>query len=71
MDEAEELARKRFMILQLVRLGGVAMAMLGAVIISGRLIDMPALGYALLVLGALEFFLLPNMVAKNWRSPDE
>ena len=71
MDEAEELARKRFMLLQLVRLGGAAMAMLGAVIISGRLIDMPELGYALLVVGALEFFLLPNIVAKNWRSPDE
>ena len=71
MDEAEELARARFMKLQLIRLGGVAMAMLGAVIISGRLIDLPELGYVLLVLGALEFFLLPNLVAKNWRSPDQ
>ena len=71
MDEAEELARTRFMKLQLIRLGGVAMAMLGAVIISGRLIDLPELGYVLLVLGALEFFLLPNLVAKNWRSPDQ
>lgn len=71
MDEAEELARKRFMTLQLVRLSGVAIAMLGAVIISGRLIDLPELGYAMLVIGALEFFLLPNMIAKNWRSTDE
>ena len=71
MDEAEELARSRFMKLQLIRLSGVAMAMLGAVIISGRLIDMPELGYVLLVLGAVEFFLLPNLVAKNWRTPDQ
>ena len=71
MDEQEQRARQRFMLLQIVRLGGAAMAMIGAVIISGRLIDMPALGYALLVLGALEFFLLPNLIAKGWRTPDQ
>ena len=71
MDSQEKLARQRFMLLQLIRLGGAAMAMIGAVIISGRWIDMPMLGYALLVIGAVEFFVLPNLIAKGWRTPDQ
>lgn len=71
MDEQEKLARQRFMLLQMVRMGGAAMALIAAVIISGRLIDMPMLGYALLVLGAAEFFVLPNLISKSWRTPDQ
>ncbi|ABC62359.1 hypothetical protein [Erythrobacter litoralis] len=70
MDDQEKLARQRFMLLQIIRLGGAAMAMIGAVIISGRWIDSPELGYVLLVLGALEFFIVPNLVAKSWHAPD-
>ena len=71
MDEEEKLARQRFFLLQMVRLGGAVMAMIGAVILSGRLIDMPELGYVLLVLGAVEFFLLPNLISRGWRTPDQ
>ncbi|NNC60472.1 MAG: hypothetical protein HKO05_10840 [Erythrobacter sp.] len=71
MDEREALARQRFFMLQALRLGGAIMAMIGAIIISGQFVDMPALGYVLLVLGAVEFFVLPNMVARKWRSPDK
>jgi hypothetical protein len=71
MDDRDALASQRFFMLQALRLGGAVMAMIGAVIISGRFVDMPALGYVLLVLGAVEFFVLPNMVARKWRSPDK
>lgn len=71
MDEREALARKRFFILQLIRLCGAFLALLGAIIISGRLIDLPALGYVLLVLGALDLFLVPNIVSRSWRSKDQ
>lgn len=71
MDEREELARKRFFVLQMIRLGGAFMALLGAVIISGRLIDFPEVGYVLLVIGALDLFLVPNIVARSWRSKDQ
>lgn len=70
MDEAEALARKRFMVLQAIRLSGALLALLGAIIISGRLIDIPAVGYVLLVVGALELFLVPNIVSRQWRSKD-
>ena len=71
MDDRDALARQRFFMLQALRLGGAVMAMIGAVIISGRFVDMPVLGYVLLVLGAVEFFVLPNIVALKWRSPDK
>ena len=69
MDEAEETARKRFLILQLVRLTGVAMTVFGAMIIAGRVIDLPELGYVLVVLGAIEFFAIPVILARGWKSP--
>lgn len=71
MDEREELARKRFFMLQMIRLSGAIMAMLGAVIISGRLIDIPEIGYVLLVIGALDLFLMPNIITRSWRSKDQ
>ncbi|UIP06574.1 hypothetical protein LY632_12910 [Erythrobacter sp. SDW2] len=70
MDEREALARKRFFMLQMIRLSGAFLALLGAIIISGRLIDIPELGYVLLVIGALDLFLVPNMISRSWRSKD-
>lgn len=71
MDEREALARKRFFALQAIRISGAAMAMLGAVIISGRLIDIPEIGYVLLVVGALDLFFVPNLMSRSWRSKDQ
>ena len=70
MDEREQLARKRFFILQMIRLSGAFLALLGAVIISGRLIDMPEIGYVLLVIGVLDLFFVPNLISRSWRSKD-
>ena len=66
----EDLAKQRWSVLQLVRLGAAVIVLLGIVIISGRLIDIPAIGYALMVAGAFGFFALPAKLAKKWRSPD-
>ncbi|GAA4051487.1 hypothetical protein [Parerythrobacter jejuensis] len=65
----DEKAKQRFMLLQLARLSGIIMAGLGVLIISGRLVDNPPLGYALFVVGAIEFFVLPIILAKRWKSP--
>lgn len=65
----EDLAKQRFMLLQLARLGGLILVGIGVVILSGRLTDFKELGYVLLVLGAAEFFVLPRFLAKGWRTP--
>ena len=70
MDEAEELARKRFLVLQAVRFAGGAMVVFGVLIIAGRVLDFPELGYVLVVLGAIEFFAMPRILARGWKTPD-
>ena len=67
----EDTAFRRYWQMQGTRLISLAAALLGVVIISGRLLDAPALGYVLLVAGAVGFFLLPALLAKRWREPDE
>jgi hypothetical protein len=66
----EDLARRRFMLLSLLRLAGVAVAFLGVAIVGKRLIE-PAdiIGGALIVTGALTVLILPRHVARAWRTP--
>ena len=61
----------RYWMLQLMRLGGVLLVLGGVLILAGRLGEAPPLlGYGLVVLGAFEFFFLPRMLAKRWKSPN-
>lgn len=64
-------AARRFALLQLVRLGGVALALAGALILAGRWDAPQALGAVLLLAGALDFFFVPRYLARQWRSPEE
>jgi hypothetical protein len=61
----------RYWMLQLMRLGGVLMVIGALLILSGRIPGPPLLGYGLLVFGVIEFFLMPLMLAKRWKSPAE
>lgn len=70
-QDNEALAKQRFMMLNLVRLMGLAMVLVGIAIAQG-VIDLPMpFGIILAIAGLLEFFLMPNILAKNWKSPDE
>jgi hypothetical protein len=64
-------ALPRFVLLQLVRLGGALITLLGVVILSGgqpALAGIPApVGGALIVMGAVEFFFVPFALAKSWK----
>jgi hypothetical protein len=68
----EELAKKRFMILNLVRFSALAFIFAGAANIGGKLLPelMPVLGYVLLVIGAVDFFLAPVLLKRLWRTPE-
>jgi hypothetical protein len=69
---SEELAKKRFMILNLVRFSALAFIFAGAANIGGKLLPdlTPTLGYILLVIGAVDFFLAPVMFKRMWRTPE-
>ena len=65
-------AAARFAAIQLVRLGGVAMVLVGLLIEAGRigaLAGVPGwVGYGLAAIGLVEVFLLPRLLARRWRS---
>ena len=63
MNSPEDLARQRFMILNLVRFGAIGAHF-------RRDADRGALGYVLLIVGVLDFFLAPVLLKRNWRNPD-
>lgn len=58
----------RFLILQGLRLAGLAMALAGAMAIAGTLPLNEAQGAVLLIGGAVAFFFLPVLMAKHWKT---
>jgi len=66
-------AAARFAIIQIVRLSGVALVLLGLAIQSGRvaaLSEIPAMvGYVLIAVGLIDTFVAPAVLARRWRTP--
>lgn len=67
----DDLARTRFLFLSLIRLGSAALVLFGMVVASGKLGWPEWVGMVLIVAGAAEFFALPMILAKRWKSPDQ
>ncbi|MCF8882473.1 MULTISPECIES: hypothetical protein [Erythrobacter] len=54
--------------IQAVRLSGVVLGILGALVL-GEILPLPELvGYLLLAFGAFDVFILPTILAKRWSS---
>ncbi len=72
MNDADDLARKRFAILNLARFSAIALVFAGIANIAGKLLPelAPWAGYVLFFAGIAEFFLLPVLLKKGWRGPD-
>jgi hypothetical protein len=72
MNDAEDLAKKRFMLLNLVRLMGLVLTMGGLANLAGKFLPelAPLFGAFLLVTGAVDFFLVPALLKRAWRTPD-
>ena len=69
IPEAPDPARGRYVVMQMLRLSGVAMVLVGLLVIN-RKIDLPEVaGYGLLVVGLLDVFLMPALLAKRWKTP--
>jgi hypothetical protein len=61
--------RSRFFVINLVRLSGVALILVGILIVNGA-IDLPkAVGYVFIPLGLIEVFVMPLLLARKWRTP--
>jgi hypothetical protein len=72
MSAERDPAAARFAVLQLVRLSGAVMALLGVTLLSGKIAWLPRLpdvvGYILIAIGIAEFFIVPLFLTRRWRS---
>lgn len=67
----ENLARRRFAVLNVIRLGGLALVMFGLAITQG-VIDLPReLGIVLTLVGMFDFFFVPRLFAKRWHESEK
>jgi ABC-type uncharacterized transport system permease subunit len=66
----EEEAKKRFMILNVVRFTAIAIVFAGIANIGGKLLPdlSPFLGYALLIAGVIDFFVAPMLLKRIWQN---
>ena len=64
----ENLAKQRFLALNLARILGLVLVFAGIANIGGRLLPAlsPWLGYILLITGAVDFYALPILLKKAW-----
>ncbi|WP_341711116.1 hypothetical protein [Erythrobacter sp.] len=69
MDQDERAAR-RFWLLQFMRLSGLALVLVGAMILAGTIEQSKAVGAALFVIGAVDFFVMPIVLARKWKSDE-
>lgn len=71
MNESQ--AKQRFIALNLVRFAALGFIFAGAANVGGKLLSdlAPTLGYVLLVIGAVDFFVAPVLLKRMWRTPDQ
>ncbi len=73
-QSADDLAKKRYIALSMMRIIGIAMVMAGFLLIAGRWsITGPDLdrwiGGVLVLFGAFDFAVMPKLLARRWKSP--
>lgn len=67
----DSLAKQRFMVIQVMRLAGIALVVFGVLIARG-IIPLPAIaGYVLAVVGIFDTFMMPMILARRWKSPPQ
>lgn len=74
LDAQDRIARTRFLVLSLARLGGVAAVMLGIAIWQSDLVvngGSAVVGVPVFLLGLAETVFLPKLLASKWRTPGE
>lgn len=61
----------RFFAIQAARLAGIALVLLGAAIMAGRVAAPALTGFALAAAGLIEATWLPLYLARRWKTPEQ
>jgi hypothetical protein len=68
-QEEETKAQQRFLVISLVRISGAIMLAVGLAIIAKGLYGLPKVaGYALFLVGIVDFIAMPLLLSKRWKS---
>ena len=67
----DDVARTRWFILSLSRFLGVALVITGLLVTQGAISWPVEVGYALILIGIVDVFVVPQVLARRWRSPKE
>jgi hypothetical protein len=70
VNDTDKLARTRFLLLNLVRIAGLVAVLIGIAIHYGRIPAPEPAAWILVAVGLADFFFVPNLLARNWRTPD-
>lgn len=70
-DPALDPAKARFLIMNVVRLTGMLVALLGLTIIAGKIDLGREIGAFLFIFGLFEALFMPTILARRWKSPRE
>lgn len=65
----EDIAKGRFIALNIVRLLGVTLALLGLAIIAGKIAVPREVGYVFFVVGLLDALIVPIILTRKWKTP--
>lgn len=71
MNEGERTARNRFLVLGIIRFGGMALVLFGLAIHYGRVAMPEAAAWFCVIMGFVEFFFLPMLLKAHWRNSGE
>lgn len=68
MNEGDP-ARAKFFAIQALRMSGVAMVVVGILVIYGKIALPLEAGYVLFAVGLLDALFMPTVLARIWRTP--
>ena len=61
----------RWIIIQLVRLSGVALVLIGTLGMAGKIAMPPLAAFAIASAGLIDAAIFPTLLARKWRTPPE
>lgn len=61
----------RWIVIQLVRLFGIALVVIGALGMAGRIAMPPLAAFAIASAGLIDAAIFPILLARKWRTPPE
>lgn len=71
-DNQQKNALGKYFVIGLVRIMGIAIMAIGFAIILNGLGDWPeSMGYFLIFMGGFEFIVMPILLARVWKTPDD